>query len=251
MSIFGTELLSVSELNALLSFSIKLLLAMACATVIGLEREAKHRPAGLRTHIIVCIASTLIMAVGVLLKEKYAVSSPNLDAARMGAQIVSGIGFLGAGTIIKGKDNVFGLTTAATLWSVAGIGITVGSGFYIEAVMATVCIFLVLKLINFFENSYRRTNSKHIVSLYIDGPLENVKRLSTVLEYSDIIVDYLHIKGFNRNEGEELITVELGIKVKKHRNEPLFDPIIFFENYDFVRTVYEVNYPELSGDGGR
>lgn len=240
-----------SDPGEILGFVIKLILAMACSAAIGIEREAKHRPAGLRTHIIVCIASTLIMAVGILLKNKYIGDSPNIDPTRLAAQIISGIGFLGAGTIIKGRDTVFGLTTAATLWSVACIGITVGSGYYLEAIAATLCILLVLRVINFLETYYQKKHSRYVVSMYIDGPIDNLKNLSMVLDYSNITVDYIHLKGINDVKGMELMSVEVGLRIKGSAHERRFDPVDFFENYDFVRSIYDVRYPEVLKQGSR
>src|SRR6056297_497556 len=108
--------------------------------IIGIEREGINRPAGLRTHILVGTGSTLIMITGIFLAETY----PDTDAARLGAQVVSGIGFLGAGTIIKEGVSVRGLTTAASLWSTAGIGLACGSGFVIPAIFTTVIIIFAL-----------------------------------------------------------------------------------------------------------
>lgn len=241
----GLDIHMLSNSNNLLGFGVKLILAMLCSSIIGIEREAKHRPAGLRTHVIVCIASTLIMAIGIFLKDEYVFAAPNMDPVRLAAQIISGIGFLGAGTIIKGRDTVFGLTTAATLWSVACIGITVGAGYYLEAVLATLCILLVLRVINFFEGYYQKKHSKYIVSMYIEGPIENLKKLSTVLNYSNITTDYIHLKGTDKNEDMELLRVEIGIRVKGLGNERDFDPVAFFENYNFVRGIDEVHYPEV------
>lgn len=234
-----------SDLNNVWAFVIKMVLAMVCSAVIGIERESKHRPAGLRTHVIVCIASTLIMSLGILLKNRYLESAPNIDPARLAAQIISGIGFLGAGTIIKGRDTVFGLTTAATLWSVACIGIAVGSGYYLEAIAATLCILIVLRLINFLENYYQKKHSRYIVGMYMDGPIENLKKLSTVLDYSAITVDYIHLKGINEEKGKELMSIEVGLRRKGSAHEKAFDPEEFFDNYDFVRNVYDVKYPEI------
>ena len=135
----------VFELEAL----IRILIALACGGVIGYEREHKNRPAGLRTHMMVCIGAALVMVVSQYLFEKY---SPGVtDPARLGAQVISGIGFLGAGTIIRDRFNVTGLTTAATLWVVACIGLAVGSGYYLMAIITTGIIFLALVLFRKLE----------------------------------------------------------------------------------------------------
>ena len=115
--------------------------------------------------MIVCIASMLVMTIGIMQKDHYITISPNSSSTRMAAQIISGIGFLGAGTIIQGKDTVRGLTTAATLWAVACIGIAIGATYYFEAIVTTVAILIVLILINVFENRYHIRKSQYIYEL--------------------------------------------------------------------------------------
>ncbi len=116
---------------------LKLLLAVVLGGLIGFERERSHKPAGLRTHMLVCLGASLITIVSI----NYFVN----DYARIISGIVSGIGFIGAGTIIaQGNKGIHGLTTAASLWAVATIGITVGIGWYALASMATALIMLVL-----------------------------------------------------------------------------------------------------------
>src|SRR5690554_4940588 len=103
------------------------------AGIIGWNREKQGRPAGFRTHILVGIGSTIVMIVSILLHEIY----PEADPARIAAQVISGIGFLGAGTILVQGSTVKGLTTAASLWTTAAIGLAVGAGFYFTAIIGT------------------------------------------------------------------------------------------------------------------
>jgi putative Mg2+ transporter-C (MgtC) family protein len=119
---------------------LKLLLAAMLGGIIGLERELSHKEAGLRTNILIAIGSALIT----ILSFKIAATSPGSDPARLTAQIVTGIGFLGAGAIIQARLAVHGLTTAATIWTVAAIGIGVGSGFYLLAFLVTLLVVIVL-----------------------------------------------------------------------------------------------------------
>lgn len=123
-----------------------LLLRLALATIlggaIGWERERAGKPAGLRTNILICVGATLLTDVGTSIAGAW--EGPAADPARIAAQIVSGIGFLGAGTIIQSRGSVTGLTTAATLWVVAALGIAVGSGYYVEALGAGGLVLLVL-----------------------------------------------------------------------------------------------------------
>ncbi len=113
----------------------RLLLAAALGGLVGFERERHNRPAGLRTHILVCLGSTLVMIVSVV--GFAGELGARGDQARIAAQVVSGIGFLGAGTIMRQGSAIRGLTTAASLWVVAAIGLAVGIGLYVPAVFAT------------------------------------------------------------------------------------------------------------------
>lgn len=134
---------------------LRLVLAVLLSGLVGLEREAKKHAAGLRTHILVCLGSTLIMLTGLHLASHF--QGAELDPTRLAAQVISGIGFLGAGTIIQFRDTVRGLTTAASLWAAAGIGLAVGSGFYLGAVATTVIVLLVLFALS---NVEQRVGSK-------------------------------------------------------------------------------------------
>jgi putative Mg2+ transporter-C (MgtC) family protein len=135
---------------------IRLLLAVVLSGVIGYERENTNRPAGFRTHILVCTGAALVMVTSEYLVHRYSISA--VDPARLGAQVISGIGFLGAGTIIRDGFNVRGLTTAASLWAVSCVGIAVGSGFYGGAVAATIFIFLTLITLKKAERRFSRRN---------------------------------------------------------------------------------------------
>lgn len=118
---------------------IRLMLAAFLGGAVGIEREISSKAAGFRTHILVCIGSCLIMLTSMHMFDIYR-GVTSVDPGRIAAQVVSGIGFLGAGTIIRSRASVFGLTTAASLWSVAGIGLAVGSGLFIVSIFTTVLI---------------------------------------------------------------------------------------------------------------
>lgn len=136
----------ISEVEAL----IRLLMALFLGGLIGYERQACNKAAGLRTHVLVCIGSCLIMILSINIY--YTVQGyTNADPARLAAQVVSGIGFLGAGTIMKEGVTVRGLTTAASLWVVSGVGLAAGSGYYVSAILATGLVFLTLSALSRFE----------------------------------------------------------------------------------------------------
>lgn len=122
----------------LLTMIIRTLMAILCAGVIGFERDAHGSAAGLRTHILVCLGAMIAMSTGV-----FAATHFSGDASRVGAQVVSGIGFLGAGTIMVSRGHIKGLTTAAGLWTSACIGLAIGTGFYEAAIVGTVAVLIV------------------------------------------------------------------------------------------------------------
>lgn len=131
------------ELNSIVEITVKLLLALLCGGILGIEREHKKRPAGFRTYMLVSLGSALVMMTNQYIWEYYGIGDPT----RMGAQVINGIGFLGAGTIIvTGHNRVKGLTTAAGLWTAACIGLAIGIGFYEGAVIGTIMFFLHLCL---------------------------------------------------------------------------------------------------------
>lgn len=131
----------------------QLILSCTLGSLIGLEREVKRHPAGLRTYALVCLGSTLIMVVSFGIFEEYH-EMANFDPARLGAQVVSGIGFLGAGTIIHNKASVKGLTSAAGLWVVASIGLAIGAKMYMEALGY---FFIVFFILHYFNNIERKS----------------------------------------------------------------------------------------------
>ncbi|HWP98625.1 MAG TPA: MgtC/SapB family protein [Syntrophomonadaceae bacterium] len=128
---------------SILEILFKLILACILGGLIGLERESLNRPAGLRTYTLVCVGSTLAMLVSLDMYYSF-YQTVNADPGRIAAQVISGIGFLGAGTIMREGATVRGLTTAAGLWAVACIGLAVGAGLYIPAVATTALILFVL-----------------------------------------------------------------------------------------------------------
>ena len=117
---------------------LRLVLSVIAGGFIGIEREVVHKPAGVRTHMLVCLGSALFVLVTIE-------TLPN-EAARIIAGIATGIGFLGAGTIFKSKDEVHGLTTAASIWAVAGVGIAIGLGYYLMTLIAVILVLIILQL---------------------------------------------------------------------------------------------------------
>jgi putative Mg2+ transporter-C (MgtC) family protein len=143
----------------------KLVLAMVLGGLVGLEREITNRPAGFRTHTLVCMGSTLVMVTSIHIFQIYH-GVVNLDPARLGAQVISGIGFLGAGTILKDEARVRGLTTAASLWVVACIGLAVGAGLYEISILVAILAYVTLILLKKIEVLFKKSSG--IVEIEMD-----------------------------------------------------------------------------------
>jgi putative Mg2+ transporter-C (MgtC) family protein len=146
---------SAEFLGLLHPFLLRAAFAILCGAVVGLEREFKGKPAGLRTNTLICLGAALYMLLSEFLLQKLGL--PSADPARIAAQVVTGIGFLGAGTIIQSRGEVIGLTSAATIWVVAAIGLIIGAGF---PLLGTVCTGLVLLMLIGFEKVERRILGK-------------------------------------------------------------------------------------------
>ena len=164
---------------------IRIVCAVIIGGIIGIERSVKNRPAGLRTYMLVCVGACLIMLTNQYLFQV----SGSGDPMRLGAQVVSGIGFLGAGTIIVTKHNqIKGLTTAAGLWAAAGVGLALGVGFYEPALTAGLLIFFVLTGLQRLDNRMRsktRTLEVYIEiadSLNIGTLVRSIRELNVVIE---------------------------------------------------------------------
>ncbi|MFQ5681557.1 MAG: MgtC/SapB family protein [Candidatus Omnitrophota bacterium] len=129
---------------------VRLLLSVVLGGLVGLEREIHRREAGLRTHILVCLGSALIMLTSAHIFGIYMKTGNNIDPLRIAAGVVTGIGFIGAGAIIRNKEAVKGLTTAASIWVVSGIGLAVGCGFlyasYVTTFLALVVLFVLRRI---------------------------------------------------------------------------------------------------------
>ena len=151
------EEISIIREATYFSVILRILVAAVLGGFMGLERGLKNRAAGLRTYMLVCVGACLIMLTNQFIFQTYVQGDP----VRMGAQVISGIGFLGAGAIIQDKGKVRGLTTAASLWVVAAIGLAVGAGMYLTAISTTFFLFLILSVFaKLEEKTMRKTKAK-------------------------------------------------------------------------------------------
>ncbi|MBQ9140770.1 MAG: MgtC/SapB family protein [Lachnospiraceae bacterium] len=149
------------------SVIVRVFLAMFLGGLIGIEREKSKRPAGFRTHILVCVGSCLTALIGLYVWNEFGHTA---DPMRISAQVISGIGFLGVGTIlVKEHDHITGLTTAAGLWATASIGIACGFGFYEGALIGTLVVAITAAILFKFEARGRKKNRKYTIYMEVQG----------------------------------------------------------------------------------
>ena len=171
-----------------LAIVLRILLAVLCGGAIGLERGMKNRPAGMRTYMLVCVGSCLIMLTNQYIYQLTATGDP----MRLGAQVVSGIGFLGAGTIVVTRHNqIKGLTTAAGLWSAAGVGLALGVGFYEAAMVAGVAIFVVLTLLQKWDDQMH--SKTRVLEVYVELA-EGVTVGSFIRDVRELSLEIKHVQ---------------------------------------------------------
>lgn len=160
----------------------RLLLATVLGGAIGFEREYSGKPAGLRTNILICVGAALLTEISLAFPEFTPNELVRADPARLAAQIVSGIGFLGAGTILQARGSITGLTTAATLWVVAAIGITIGTRGYVEATGATVLVLFTLVLLGRLEEHLGETRHRRGFEVVLSGGARAVDELMASMQ---------------------------------------------------------------------
>jgi putative Mg2+ transporter-C (MgtC) family protein len=188
---------------------VRLLVAALLGSVIGIDRERLAWAAGLRTHMLVCVGACLFMIVSAFgFADILSTAHVILDPSRIAAQVVSGIGFLGAGSILLRGEVVRGLTTAASLWTVAAIGLAVGGGLYLEAVVATIIILVILAGIKPLEERFQQRNKTHQIILETDKGQLSLTALDAALGYrAKRIIRYIAVP--SETEGQETVPITL------------------------------------------
>jgi putative Mg2+ transporter-C (MgtC) family protein len=174
-----------------IAIALKLLMAIACGGAIGFERELSRKAAGLRTNVLICMGAALYM----ILSRHIGGGAAYTDPARLAAQVVTGIGFIGAGVIMRSRGSVTGLTTAATIFVVGAIGIGIGEGMFAIATFATLLIIVVLVLLRRLEHEVIRHKRLFHYSLVTGDPAEFLERLMDVLEK-----EHLRLEDFDVSE---------------------------------------------------
>nr|WP_231133327.1 MgtC/SapB family protein [Capillibacterium thermochitinicola] len=202
--------------------------ATLLGSIIGWEREKHGRPAGLRTHILVALGSCLMMLISIY-------GFPGMaewDPARLAAQVVSGIGFLGAGTILRDGTSIRGLTTAASLWVVAGIGLACGTGFYLAAVVTTIVAFLVLVLLDDLEQKFKAFSAVRVRAEVADQP-------GTLSAFTQIFTDHgISIKKIQMKIDSDNKIAHIYLQIRGHN----IDKEKIIEEISLLPGVYSVKW---------
>jgi len=194
----------------LTTYLIRLLVALLVGGLIGLEREFKGKPAGIRTNMLMCIGSAMIMIISIEISK---LGKGYADPGRIAAQVVTGIGFLGAGTIIRSKFHITGLTTAATIWVLSALGLAIGAGYITLAVIGAVFITITLTLMRYIEDAILRRRKTHILAITLtpkEGILLKVLETFTSLK---VISEALEV---DKTEDKWSLTLEYTCSEEKH-----------------------------------
>lgn len=181
---------------------VRLVLAALFGGIIGYQRELTDRPAGFSTHVMVSVGAALFMLVSV-----YLFKGVPVDPTRIAAQVVTGVGFLGAGTIIRQGNIVLGLTTAASLWSVSAVGLAAGAGFYSAALVGTVMVFAALSVFKSIEGRLIVSREHRIIRLVIFAGPDQINRIDELLKEKKIEVE--SIERDRQERGKLLLRLEL------------------------------------------
>ena len=213
-----------------LAVALRIAAAILIGGLLGLERGMKHRPAGLRTYMLVCVGACLVMLTNQYIYQVFGTGDP----VRMGAQVVSGIGFLGAGTIIVTRRNqIKGLTTAAGLWTSAGVGLALGIGFYEAAFIGGLAVFFVITMLQKMDNNMHRKSKQMEIYVELSGDVSLGDFLRTVREKD------LEIYNVQREQETDATTSRAYIASLKTKKRSKHDEVV-----DMIQKIPGVVYME-------
>ena len=220
-----TQIVDMFRLELMLQIGLATLLAGA----IGLERELGGKPAGLRTNILICIGSVLYTHLSLSMLSANGGLGAGTDTTRVAAQIVTGVGFIGAGTILHARGAVVGLTSAATIWVVAAIGVAIGSGYYLEGVATTLAVLVVLAGLGRVEKIVQSHSMRSTITIHArQGP--------TVVEDIESLVRRTGLEVLTISNRQE--NVDIVIELELRGSKRLYDQaVVTLLHHDHVRTV--------------
>ena len=215
------------------SIIFRILLAAACGGILGIERAKSNQAAGMRTYMLVCIGSSVVMLTSQYMSDFFQTGDP----ARLGAQVISGIGFLGAGSIMTGgRLEVKGLTTAAGLWVVACIGLSIGIGFYSGGIIGTIAVYLTVSCLK--PVAYRFSRDANSFGLYIE--VRNVEYIPLVYKLIEEDEGYLSDKEVTECKSDGSCGAIVSVKLPREKNPDEIIKLLLLEK--FVNEVKFINY---------
>ncbi|WP_026564214.1 MgtC/SapB family protein [Bacillus sp. UNC41MFS5] len=223
------------------AISIRLGMAAVLGIIIGLERELKQKPLGLKTCVVISVISCLITVVSIESADLYAKMNSNIrtDPMRLTAQVISGIGFLGAGVILRKRNNVIsGLTTAAIIWGASGVGIAVGAGFYYEACISIGIILFSLKVLPLIVNLFipKTLSSKELKVKFLILDQVDISKIIEKVKCQNYNVNDIYIKDLQEGQYQ----MELVLKVPKEKNAS--------EIFTSIRKISDINILEIGSN---
>lgn len=187
----------------------RFLISFFAGTLVGIERETHNQPAGLRTHILISIGATMVMLISIYIPQTFT-NFQNGDPGRIAAQVVSGIGFLGAGAILKFGANVKGLTTAASIWAMAAVGLGIGAGMYTVSIIGVLVVLFALTAMDLFEKRIFKERTLRRIELTVKKKFSGIQSFKEVFKMQDVRINST---GFDRNinEATDKITFLVGV----------------------------------------
>jgi putative Mg2+ transporter-C (MgtC) family protein len=213
----------------------RLFLALVLGGLVGYEREHAKRPAGFRTHILVSVGAALVMILAEFLRRAYP-QDIDLDPTRLGAQVITGIGFLGAGTIIRNGSSVRGLTTAASIWVVGCIGLACGGGFYAGALVATALTYLTLITLKQLEKKLSRRMGNIMLDVILTHYSQDISSILQRVKETGVAIRQIQIYPEDP-EDETTTSIRLQVGLAKIDEQKRSDLVVEIKSFETVRSV--------------
>lgn len=208
--------LESTEIN-LSNITIRLFLSTLLGGLLGWEREARRQNAGLRTHMVISVGSCLLMLISIYIPQTFS-GYPNVDPGRIAAQVVSGIGFLGAGAIFRLGGSTHGLTTAATIWAVAAVGLSVGAGMYEAAIIVTLLLLFVLSILDKVGKRVFIGGSLKTLKISFQSAKIETSKIFAILEKHEVITKNINVVQSTNKQNSKImlyVFVPENLKVKQ------------------------------------
>lgn len=238
LSAVVTEVPDISTLAVgPLEIVLRLLCAMFVGAVIGTERELTHRPAGMRTHMLVALGSCVVMITSQMIFHQYRAFGATPDPARLSAQVITGVGFLGAGTILKEGPSIKGLTTAASVWAVACLGIAVGGGYYALGILGTVGMIVILVLFEWLQEKLMRERyALYLFSVSCSDVVSMLERINQLATECDASLKAIQVDGKEDGEVEITFKADFGGRHSEQRMQRFFAELSSNQYADSVKS---------------